>query len=301
MTAPLHAVASVIGWLLDLPGPAFLVLYALAFITAVMWWLLLTYSPLGGPRRVVAARCMGPYDIACMNGGTGHAIRTALVVLLHRGRLTFDYGLFGTESPPTPGTEDESPAPLGLHPIEAAILDTLNASDTALTRRQIERAAAPVARPILEDSIARGYTLPPGRRLLITVIGTSPGWALVALGVCKVGVAIDRDQPYHILIYALVINLVFTLALSVQRPSRAGRSLRRKLSKEHAALKATINNGGYFSAEDLAMGYALYGVGVLKGGLKWTRTAVLSKPTRWLLDFKGGRSGLGGACAGCGA
>lgn len=87
----------------DLPGPEFLVFYAVLAAGTILavWWIRHSASPetLQDEREIVATITQDPYQIAFLRGGAEEVVRVAIVSLIERDMLVVERSLLSARDP----------------------------------------------------------------------------------------------------------------------------------------------------------------------------------------------------------
>lgn len=291
---------------LDLPGPAFLALYAAVLGTAVVAALFLRWSLRGpGGEPPPEALALDPYEIAFLAGGAPFALNAAFASLCQRGVL--------------------APDPSRRHLTVQADLEP--------DAFPAERAAFRLVREAPERTIAqlRAASPPPpgiadlGARLEARELWMTPQrfaaarfrpplvvGAAVLLGVAKIIIGILRERPVVFLVALCLVGLVVTLCLlgTLGQRTRRGDRVLELLRLRNAALRAAAARGAATLApRDLVFALGLFGFGVLYHGPLAPVALALQPPGSSAGGggggdggggCGGGGGGGGGGCGGCG-
>lgn len=237
---------------LDLPGPQFLVLYAV-FGVAVLYvlWMLQSSGEGGAPPRLDMS---DPYRLAYLRGGASEAARVATVALIDRGLLT-------VEDDKVKSTPDrhEPRAPLEGAIVRACaqphlITQVCGAADVIAATERYEKEL--VRLTLLPDDATRSAR---SRRLTVAIA------ILGALSAAKLGVALSRGRTN--VGFLIILTIVFVvIAIKLTRRSRTARGnalladMRRLFSRLRA--RAGEFQPGY-ATTDLTLAAAVFGVAVL--------------------------------------
>jgi uncharacterized protein (TIGR04222 family) len=283
----------------DLPGPQFLLLYAVLVALGFLLAWLLRRSARAPADELDHDPDLHPYEVAHLAGGPTQAVNAALARLIEAGVLKLDdkgewLSRTGTELAP-------------FHPLEQAILhgrpgdfkvkDARAAADLEVTR--IEERLQEMGLELSRANRNKAGLLP---ALVLAV--------LVLIGIGKISVGVARHKPVAFLGIDTVVIGVAALLLAVFRPHRSIRGSRylRKLQARHAALRTSAKSApGAVTGADLSLAVGLFGVGILAGGPLGSLHRALTPPMGSSGGCGGGcggggcgGGGCGGGCGGCG-
>lgn len=288
--------------LLDLPGPAFLVVVFNFWITCFGAALFLRHyfwrAP--GGSLPVDALPADPYWHACLSGDVARAATTAASTLAVRKHLSISRN----KKVVTLNAKNAPGVPSDAHPIERDLAAHVRKQGTLPFSDAVARVGQTCA-PILADLEARGLTLTPSaasrarwRPFLIALIP-------VALGVAKIGVGIQRGKPvaWLIMLCAFAIGLAFICFFRPVRLTRRGRRALSATQKHHRDLKSPSGRNDAL----LPLSIALFGPAVLASygfpALGQTLRPLHDNPNNTGCGSTcGGGDGGGdaGGCGGCG-
>lgn len=274
---------------LKLRGPAFLETYLGALAAAALGGFLL--------RRVLRhsrgdGTDLDAYQIACLQGGEEHVLRTAVVRLAAQGNLAIDADSVRRGKTPLPPR----------HPVEKAVDSFYN----PLWKKEdwLGWAGQRLARllpEISEDLRARGLIVSPTAEFVAR-------WApLVAialvglLGVAKLAMGLNHDRPVGFLALALIATVVLIVAFvrgekGLRRTVR-GQRLVEDLKERYSLLQRTADK----SPTQVALAAAIFGTAVLAGGPFASIAYAVQPPPPPPQVWDGGSSGGGGCGSGCGS
>jgi uncharacterized protein (TIGR04222 family) len=239
---------------LDLPGPDFLVFYALfALVTLGLLYVARAAGESGAPPRIDTG---DPYLIAYLRGGRHAALRVATIALIDRGLLVADV-VTRTVVAPAQLTKPQ-------HPIEQALVRHFEQSHLATTvfgNDELTAACAEYERRLtalglVPDEARRSAR----RRLLVAALGV-----LIGLSVTKIAVALARGRS-NVLFLVLLTLVAGVLAAWVATPrlTSRGHALLADLRRLFARLRArapSVSRGG--ASADVALLAAVFGVAAL--------------------------------------
>lgn len=290
----------------DLPGPAFLALYLGLFGVAYIVAYLHKEALVAKKNR--PARLTDAYAVARLRGGRKEAARLAIARLIHLERFSFagspaSPGLLRTAlsgSSLVPGSATTPPE----HPLERALDVTVRLARHAVAPTTLERAPA-VAEALgqLEDTLRKQELLldrASHHRVKMARLWLT--FALMAFGLIKLGVALDRDH-HNVLFLVLLIGLtpwaLFRRTFDPPTTYGATRTLAGLSSMlAHARTAPPTSPEALFIAATL---------GATAAG--WAPTLALAFPPPPTIGSHAGSScsssscgsGCGGGCGGCGS
>jgi len=281
---------------LDLPGPEFLVFYALlAFVVVGLLYVARVSGESGEAPRLDTS---DPYLIAYLRGGKNEALRVATVALIDRGLLVEDEANRAVVAAPRR-------APPSL-PIEQALVRHFEQSHMAPTVFGHPDLTA-VCEPYERRLTALGL-LPDGeRRARRRTLLMGALLVLVGLSVAKIAVALSRGRSNVMFLVFLTIGAVAVAARAASpRLTASGRAvlgdLRRLCARLRARAPQLARGGG---SGEVAMLAAVFGVGALSSsGFGFVRALYpkASSSSTWLSSCGSscGSSSCGGGCGGGG-
>jgi uncharacterized protein (TIGR04222 family) len=273
----------------DLPGPAFLPLYAAVFAAGLALAIFLRLRLRGPePDPPHEPPALDPYEMAYLAGGPQRAVDAALA------RLVQD-GAFRVESRRRQLVR-QGHLPAGAHPLEKRLHPGLLANPQRTVDElrgrvttQMEKIRTRLQK--LGLVVGRIQLLPPAVML-----------GVAFFGVVKIVVGATRDKPVGFLVLACIGTGLVALK-GFGRPvhrSRRGDRVLAQLKRQHAALRETARARlGDLPSPDLSLAVGLFGLGVLaKGPL--SRLQTLLRPPSPPGGGDGGSSCGGGGCGGGG-
>jgi uncharacterized protein (TIGR04222 family) len=277
---------------LDLPGPAFLGLYAVLLtvaITVALWMRWALRAP-GGELPPAALQDLDPYEVACLAGRDDLAVNAALAALCRRGALGADpaaYGRMTVKEPPPPGAAD-------LHPVEQAVYAAV-LHDPSRTCAQLRAAGLPEVRRLRHRLQTLGLALSPDESARARMRPVYVMLAVLAFGAAKIAVGLVRERPIVFLMMMVFVALFATIGfLAASEPwrTRRGERVLELLRLRNSALRMSAKSGATLLApRDFALAVSLFGLGLLFAG-------PLAAEARAIVPPGSGSSGGGGSCGG---
>lgn len=278
---------------LDLPGPQFLVFYAL-LATAVLLGFRSRARVLSGPPEGPAPIDLGnvdPYLVAYLRGGESEVARVVILSLLDRGLLVAS----GDELEAVSGA-----AAKVRRPLERSVLEEFSSKAKAASifgNARFEVLTGSLSRELeqkglLPDEHAKGRISSLRVALALLLAGT----ALV-----KIAVALHRGR--HNVGFLVALSLVSTLLVVVMKVparSRLGDSALESLRSAFSHLKdraAEFRPGG--ATTELVLLAAVFGIGALAGAGRAQAEALF--PAAMKAALAGGTSGGSSCGSSCGA
>lgn len=288
---------------LDLRGPAFLLLYlgllAAAIVAALLvrWWL-------RGPGGDVAGRApeLHPFEVAYLAGGPKAVADAAIAGLVHRGNLAVDASI-GRILP-------SGPPPVGSTPLERAVYEAVQSNGGRVG--PVRKAVLETARGTSGRLESMGLAVDASQALRVRVAPALVIIALFALGVAKVLVGLDRNRPVGFLIFLCAVTLIASIVFIAIPPrrTRLGTRVLDRLKRQNAALRTTASRApNTLANDDLAMAFALFGIGAFTFGPMSDLRRAMAPPASGGSGCGGSSSsgcgsgsggGGGGGCGGCG-
>jgi uncharacterized protein (TIGR04222 family) len=274
----------------DLPGPAFLQLYAAVFavgLALAIFLRRLLRVPKPDPFQDPPA--LDPYEAAYLAGGPRRAINAALARLVQDGALGVEAG--------TGKLVRQGDLPAGAYPLERHLYPS-SPADPELTvkelggraERQLEKIATRLERQGLLVAGAQAW------RARLLPLAVMLGVAFFGAGKLLVGAA--RHKPVGFLVLACIVTGLVALlgfARRVHR-SRRGDGVLAQLQSEHVALRETARTRpGDLPSADLSLAVGLFGLGLLATGPLSPLHTLLRPP-----GSTGGGGGGGCGSGGCG-
>ena len=236
----------------DLPGPQFLMLYAVLGVVVVgAVYYFKQQAEAGEPGRLPVS---DPYVIAFLRGGAVDAVRLGVAVLVDRKLLEVgeDEAVVLREGVrPTHGSND----------LERAILEQCTTAqhprDLAVSHR-LQEAARRSYEPMLKQMnllagpevlARRGRLVGQGAIVLVVVAGI------------KIAVGLSRNRPVSFLVVSAVVFVVLTLVVTRGRRTARGDRLLNDLTSLFGALHQRASDlRPYTSTSELAMLMAVFGM-----------------------------------------
>ncbi len=283
---------------LDWHGPAFLIFYAVAFVTAVL--ISLARSASIRKRFEVSApinELSDPYDAAYLAGGPPRVIQLAVARLLKLGLVELKSSWTGGRLIAT-----GAPAPSGgLRSIEVSILTRALGEKKGLVLTEIGQALSAKFSAI-EARLASAGLRPTSKE--IQGQGSKvvlPMFLVMALGAVKLVIGLSRDKPVGFLVISLFVSLIILLIIGSRHSRLTGlltpaghRTL------EHLRTRQTLDSDP--GLEAWSMGVALMGPMAMTGLLQHQDIIAQLKGLQQNSSGGGGcgtSSGCGGS--GCGS
>jgi uncharacterized protein (TIGR04222 family) len=297
---------------LDLPGPAFLALYMIllvcALVVALLFrrWLVAT-----GEGQPLTAVWLDPYEAAFLSGGGNAVIDTAIAMLVQRRVLK---AASATRSLVACG-----PLARDAHPVEQAVYTAARSSRPV---QEVRAAAMWSVEQVAERLKKIGLVLSDGRWRAARWIPTLIVAAVLLLGLVKIYIGMSRHRPVSLLVTLSMFTAVITLVFFLARPRATplGEQLLSQLKLNNAALQTTARSQPQMlTPGDMAYAIGLFGIGSLPfADAAWTELRqTLSPPPSATSGSSsscsssssgsscsssscGSSCGGGGGCGGCG-
>ncbi len=289
---------------MNLTGPEFLFLFLALLLAALGASLLLRWSLRLPVESDDFPRDLDVYQLAQLSEGGERAVDAAIASLVHAGALKVDRS---TRSIAITGK-----MPVALHDLERTILDALRPMTPMRSIDSIRHEAKPMCRMIEEELIRLGLVVDDRQASQARLWSAVPLFLTLAFGAPRIMVGLSRGKPVGFLVVLCLVAGVAGLGMGFARPhrSRLGDLALERFRRRHAALESTASsNAGSLEPKDLARAMALFGVGVLSGGVLDELRLTLSPPrsssshggNRHNPDSpSSGGGGGGGGCGGCG-
>lgn len=300
----------------DLPGPEFLVFYAI-FAVVLVTAIYLVRQRLESD-EAPKIDLSDPYLITYLRAGKDEALRVAVVSLVDRGLLIYD----GTNLQRADNASPDS----ARRPLERALLERFaqpGEASTIFYDLKLEAACTPYV-----DKLKRERLLPDEgtqqTRLILSVVAV---FLLVGVGGLKVLIALSRGRTNVVfIILMMIIAIVVATKVQFPRLTARGTALLADAQNLYGGLRqraASIPPGG--ASIDAMMLAALFGVNALAGdGFAYTRALFpRSSSSSWNVSSSNtcgsscssgssgssgsscgsscGGGGCGGGCGGCGS
>ncbi|MEW4568525.1 TIGR04222 domain-containing membrane protein [Tautonia sp. JC769] len=283
---------------LNLNGPDFLALYVTLLMCVVtgsliLRWMLRTPIELGPE-----SPDLDEYRMAHLAERGNYAVNAAIASLVQAGALAVNRKkrtFVAQEPPPEP-----------LDELERTVLSSVKAGGAQRELDAIYRDARPVLHAYRDDLIDLGLVVDHHRARVIQLASGIPVLLLLVLGLMKIQVGLARDRPVGFLVALCVLTAVFGAIFLFLRPhhTRRGYRLLERLRRSNYALKKTSQTRSEsLQPREVARAVALFGTGVLVGGLLDPLRLTLDPPSSSSGGGPGGGGdggGGGGGCGGCG-
>jgi uncharacterized protein (TIGR04222 family) len=286
---------------LDLPGPQFLVFYAIvALLTLGLLYAARAASEAGPAPHLDVS---DPYLIAYLRGGTREALRVATVTLIDRGLLQLD------ESRRTVVTSARFTPP--QHPLEQALMRHFEQSHLATTVFGSPELKA-VCHDYEQRLTALGLLPDAARRAARRQLLTAALVVLLGLALAKLGLALARGRTNVLFLIVLTVAAAVTASVVANpRLTTRGRTLLADLRRLFARLRARsaqLTRGA--ATADAALLAAVFGLGALPAAFAYAHMLYPRATSGSSLGSScsascgsscgGGGDGGGGGCGGCG-
>lgn len=241
---------------LDLPGPAFLALYLVLLVSAlIIAFMFRRWLVARGENQTPVVR-LDPYEAAFLSNGRDAVIDTAIAMLVQRQVLK---AVSATRSLATSGS-----LPRDAHPVERAVYQAVARSATPV--KEVRAAALWSVEEIGERLKNMGLILSDARWRAVRAVPTLIMVAVLALGIAKVFVGLSRNRPVSILVELSFVTVVIALLFFFVRPraTPAGEYVLLQLKLDNAALHATARSRPQMlTPGDMAYAIGLFGIGAL--------------------------------------
>jgi uncharacterized protein (TIGR04222 family) len=276
--------------LFDLPGPAFLLAYAVivAMVTSIASILVTRLEAQQEPPLLHDA-----YGIAYLRGGAREALRVATLSLIDRGLLVVDGDKVSWRTP--------RQAPAVVHPIEREVIratENLVALTEVLSARHSDAAQALLEKQLRDTGVLDDSSRKP-LRAFVFVVATGVLWAVAGY---KLVLAAERGHRNVLLLWliAIVATGVAAVAVFRPRPTRGERAL--GVSRElFAGLRRRAGSlrAGRDPVEVLQLA-AVFGVENVPSAI-FPHAALLGPPPRARKREEGSSSSSDGCGTSCGS
>jgi uncharacterized protein (TIGR04222 family) len=286
---------------LDWPGPAFLGLYVVLLLAAVVVALYLHRSlrqPGGEPSEDDLD--LSPYEVAFLAGGEVLTVNAALARLIQEKLLAVD-------SAKRRLTRCGAGQPGAVSELERSVLDEVS-EETGQTIAKVRHRAAWALGPIERRLRDLGSFVSEVQVWKVCLIPPLVILAVVLFGVLKIFVGVSRQRPVAVLeilcIMSGIVAMIF-IFWPVRRSRRGDRVLA-LLKDANAALELSgRRRPDDLAGDDLVMALGLFGMDVLAGGPLTELQTALRPPPNFSGDAHcgggcGGGGGCGSGCGGCG-
>ncbi len=286
-------------------GPEFLALYAGLLVIAVVisWiariWLLRTdesyqFTPNG-------TDAIGPIEIAWMQGGPLRAVDCALVELAQKEAVAIDEDRIAAGKNSAHARAD--------HRVSELVLASVVASATPRPYHLICRDAAVGMDGVRQNLVGKGLVLDRTQRAAAVALPVALFGGLLAFGIAKAFVGVERGKPIEFLSLAMCITAVVMLLfiLTVPKLTSNGKRLLAKLRKEVRLNPKQLVPANRFDSNSidnsaLLWSTALLGTAALSTGTWSDWETFLNRQREVTSTSPGGcsTSGCGGGGGGCG-
>jgi len=248
LATPATAAAAQWAWgPLDWAGPQFLLLFMSLMPLSVLISQLLRRAV--SNRGAVGMRLPTPLELAWLAGGAERYMDAAVTALMSGGWVRWDAQAGSLQS-----TGNDSSATPELRRV-------LNALRLEPRPARLRRQLRAVLRPVQEELIRQGWSPDPaaasraqwGAALLPTM--------LLALGVAKIGIGIERDRPVAFLVVLCSVLALYVVGMLLSKPrcTREGRAVLQRARRQHVAEQRAPRT------TDLPLAVALLGTAALSG------------------------------------
>jgi uncharacterized protein (TIGR04222 family) len=280
--------------LLNLPGPDFLVAYAVLLLLAVVaGWLLSRWLRHSPPFDAPPDLDLDPFELAYLSQGQRGLVQTALASLHQRELVMPGHGAGDLQL-----VRRESELP---H-LEQRVLDSLGAGLTAFT--SIERSCQAECERMHERFVSAGLLLAEAPALLARLAPPLCVASVGALGAYKLVMGVGRGHPVGLLLLALGVTALLAYWVTPRSPIRstAADSLLRQLRSGEAELKHRAGGSGtdLLQPAEVAMAAALFGIAALAAPQFIGLAHALTPPPPTSGAGVDGGGGCDGGCGGCG-
>ncbi len=282
---------------LEFHGPHFLWFYAVGFVMVLTASVMIRRGfrqPDGSVDEVLGKNGgakFDPYDAAYLAGGEKLAAGAAVAGLVQRGVVEAD-----TKSHTL--TIKNGHKVGKIHPLKKAVLDAIEPGDKKF--KTVVDGAAIALSEMKSRLHEAGLLVSNTNSVFAKMFGAVPLWALLWLGIWKVGVGMSRGKPVGL----LVIFCVFTGLISViflLKPmfrTQLGDRVLKQLRADHSALKTSgAARVEQLTPADLALATGLFGFGILNHGSLLPLHSAIAPPSA---GGHGCGSGSGCGGGGCG-
>ena len=284
---------------LDLPGPQFLLFYAVVgLLTLIVVWMAQKAREGGVAPRVDLP---DPYLIACLRGGAAEAARIAAVSLIDRG-LIVAKNKYLARATTRPGT---------LTALERAVFEVVPTTGVTMhdvvTARRVLAACEPYQRTLVHHGLIPDAAMRAARlRWRLAALAL-----LIGLAGVKINVALGRGRTN--IVFLIVLAIVFAvvaMVITARKRTVRGTAFLQDLRLLFNRLRqrvASLEPGT--ATPDLTLAAAVFGLAVLPSS-RFTYISTLfpytSNPSASCGSSSGGCGGGsgggcgGGGCGGCG-
>lgn len=288
----------------DLPGPAFLVLYLIASLAALLLLLLVVLGILQGPQRdasPMARRLLrDPYLVSYLRGGQRELLHTLLFALHERKLLTRVGEYFITTGLTSPEAV--------THPLEVTLLRQCSARLTMKDLLQdplLRLAAEEYTAPLRTEGLMADDAEYVRRRPALVLIAGS----LAALSVTKIVIAVQRGHT-NIAFLVMLTLAALAAAYAIYRLPRTSEG-RRALHDQQTLFARLKDRVGRMSAtgatNEAVLVAATFGLAALPRVVYPSAARISKQKLRENLACSSacgsscGGGGCGGGCGGCGS
>lgn len=290
----------------DLPGPAFLTFYGLAWVVVGMlaWTIRRGLAKPDDTGRLREEK-LDPFEVAWLRGRGRAVADAALAGLMHDGVVSVDSGKVQlTEHGQRPVKPSQIEA-IALASLEGKRDVTLSGLRDTLTKR-----ADALFRPGLEEA---GLVLPTDQEPRVQLLSATPALLLLLLGGVKLLIGLSRHKPSTFLLLGSIAGLVAVgvwLASDGWWRTIRGDAALGRLARRHAALQRTVARSASWSSDatpatalsggDVALACGLFGLGSLSQPALLPIQHSLAPPSQGGSGCGSGGSGCGSGCGGGG-
>ena len=274
---------------LNFTGPEFLGFYLLVVSAAlVLAFILRWYLRKPAWQEPDVSSSLDAYEIAYLVGGSNRATDTAIVSLVQREHL----------QPLTHSFELGTALPSDSEPLECAIAQAVEQSGRPSQIRQSVISATSLIGERLQNL---GLIVNSSQAQVVQFLSALPVFAVLLLGMVKIGVGVSRHKPVgFLMILCLITAVVGFVLLNKPHRSRYGDRTLKKLQAKYQNLQQPSES----TLDQLELAFALFGRAVLVDSSLADIKRLLAPPSSTSSSDSGsvgGDSGCGGGgCGGCG-
>ena len=282
---------------LDMPGPEFLVMYAVVGVLSLVAAYALRYS-LRTPAELDpdAANRLNPIAVACLAHGPHGAINAAIVGLVEAGFLTVNKSSQGKKSHSFALTASDE-RPIDATDVERSVYDAVRAAP-GMRIADVHHTCRFCGTQLEETLREQGFLMSHDAAWIARFVPAILPVLVVLFGLAKIAVGVSRDRPVAFLIMlTLLVAVTGVCFLPPPRRTRRGDKTLSLLKQEKSPLQeAARASPQSLASSDVAMMVALFGVTSLAADPMMDLRTALRQPMKH--GGAGGDSGASGA--GCG-
>lgn len=278
---------------LDLPGPAFLALYLILLMFALVVAILFRrFLVAVGEGQSMPTISLDPYEAAFLSGGGNAVIDTAISMLVQKKVLK--------AASVTRSLAASGPLPRDAHPVERAVYHAVARSSTPV--QEVRAAAWWGVEEIAERLKAMGLVLSDARWRAARSVPTVILAAVLALGIAKIFVGLSRNRPVFLLVILSLVTVVIALVFFMARPRTTplGEHTLMQLKLNNAALQTTARSRPQMlTPGDMAYAIGLFGVAALPfADASWVELKRTLSPPPAAVSSGGSSCGSSSSCSG---